>query len=146
MTYTKSHRNTRTTTRTNATSYRTTPSWSPTQFRSIGRNIQQTIGSFRNIQTQFNGATKVTAFSPTSANKWIKYVNNGTYIYKFNHNEFCRFFGARFNNWTTPNSACRFLRNRFGAGIKDVTRGKGGCWLIAATPTVTARPFSTYKW
>lgn len=141
------NRNYTTTRRSNTTSgYRSPAGYPTSQFRNIGRNIQQTISSFRNIQTQWTGTTKVTAFSPTAANKWIRYVNNGTYIYKFTNSDFCRHFGSRFNSPTTTSSACRFLRNKFGAGIKDVTRGKGGCWLIAATPNVTARPFSTYKW
>lgn len=121
--------------------------YSPTQFKSVNKNIQQWIGSFRNIRTQFNGAGRVSAFSPTGVNKWIKFVNSGAFIYKFTNVDFCNKFSNSFSSPTTsPTDACRNLKRKFGSGIKAVTRGKGGCWLIAASPTVSGSPFSTYKW
>lgn len=121
-------------------------SYAPTQFKNASKCIQQSIGSFRNIATQFNGAGKVTAFSPTTVNKWIKYVNDGTFVYKFTNEQFRRYFGARFNMPTNPNYAARVLKNRYGAGIKDVARGKGGSWLVAASGSMSSGPFKNYKW
>ena len=155
---TKSYSRTRRTTRGNWNNRtRTSPSasrpsassrtYSPTQFKNVNKNIQQWIGSFRNIRTQFNGAGRVSAFSPTGVNKWIKFVNSGAFIYKFTNVDFCKKFSNSFSSPTTsPTAACRNLKRKFGTGIKAVTRGKGGCWLIAATPTVSGRPFSNYKW
>ncbi len=120
--------------------------YSPTQFKNATKCIQQSIGSFRNIATQFSGAGKVTAFSPTTVNKWIKYVNGGTCVYKFTNEQFCRYFGTRFHTPTSPMYAARYLKNRFGAGIKDVARGKGGSWLVAASANVSSGPFKNYKW
>lgn len=103
------------------------------------------MGSYRNVYTQFTGAGMKTSFSPTTANRWMRYVNNGVQVYKFNNIDFCRYFG---NRWAqgTPKSAYRYLRNHYGNTIKDVTRGKGNCWLIATTRTPTARPFLNYNW
>lgn len=135
-----------TTTTGNPSNNWTTRSYSPSSFKNVQRNIQQRIGSFRNINAQFSGNGKVTAFSPTGVNKWITYINNGNCVYKFTNADFCRKFGTSFNSPTTITSATRTLRAKYGAGIKDVTRGKGGCWLIAATPNVNSGPFNSYKW
>ena len=120
-------------------------SFSPARFSNTGKEIQARIGSFRNINSQLSGAGKVTAFSPTTVNKWIKFVNNGTRVYKFKNNDFCKYFGS---NWSSsnPTAAQRWLTQKFGTGIKAVTRGKANCWLIAATNNVTGRPFTNYSW
>lgn len=123
----------------------TTRSYSPTQFSTARREIQAKIGSYRTLNEQFSGAGKVTAFSPNTCSKWISYVDSGCNVFKFTNNEFCRFFGTQMNN-CPPSFAFRTLRNKCGTGIKAVTRGKNNCWLVAATPRVTARPFSTYTW
>jgi sugar/nucleoside kinase (ribokinase family) len=140
---------TRRTNTTNSFSYGNSTNWNPTayspnRFSTCRETITCKIESFRTINEQFRGNGKVTAFSPTTAGRWINYVNDGCNIYKFSNNDFCRSF--RFASYASPTRAFRQLRNKFGNGIKAVTRGKGGCWLIAATPRVTARPFSTYNW
>ena len=122
-----------------------TTSYNPKQYNKYRESIQAKIGSYKTLNQQFTGAGKVTAFSPTNANKWIKYVDQGTLIYKFNNQQFMNFWGATWNE-PTPTAACRYLKNKYGAGIKAVTRGKGNNWLVAATPRVTARPFSNYTW
>lgn len=117
----------------------------PTQFTTCKKEIQQRVGSYRNISGQFSGTGKVQAFSPSIANRWIKFVDDGCRVFKWTNSEFCRHFGKQ---WTsgTPTAAFRFLRGKFGASVKAVTRGKGGCWLIAATNRVNGRPFNTYSW
>lgn len=135
---------------TSSSSPSTRSSWNPTtyspsKFSNCREEITAKIGSFRAINQQFAGASKVTAFSPSTANKWINYVNDGCNVYTFSSSQFGRLFG---NQWThtTPTNAFRYLRNRYGTGIKAVTRGKNNTWLIAATDRVTARPFSNYTW
>lgn len=122
-----------------------TTSYSPNKYTNCKKEIQAKIGSYRTLHQQFSGANKVTAFSPTGANKWIKYINQGAWVYKFPNTQFCRFFGTNWNN-ATPTAAYRYLRHKYGPGIKAVTRGKGNNWLVAATPKVTARPFYNYNW
>ncbi|MCH7870955.1 MAG: hypothetical protein IID33_04575 [Planctomycetes bacterium] len=124
------------------------PTYSPNKYKSVNKNLQQWIGSFRNIRTQFSGAGPVSAFSPTGVNKWIKYVNTGSFVYKFTNADFCKKFSSALNSNSNPTTtaAQRHLTKKFGAGIKGITRGKGGCWLIAATPNVSGGPFSSYKW
>jgi hypothetical protein len=122
-----------------------TTSYSPTKYTNYKKELQAKIGSYRTINQQFTGAGKVTAFSPTGANKWINYVNQGAWVYKWNNAQFCRYFGTHWNN-ATPNAAYRYLKQKYGAGIKAVTRGKGNYWLVAAMPKVNARPFYTYNW
>jgi hypothetical protein len=122
-----------------------TTTYSPNKFSTQRNEITAKIGSFRTINQQVTGAGKVKAFSPATCSKWIGLVNDGCNVYKFTHNEFCRHFGSQFN-YCTPTAAQRILSNRFGQGIKGVTRGKGNTWLVAATDRVTARPFSTYNW
>lgn len=122
-----------------------TSSYSPTQFTNVCNTMQQRMGSYRTLYTQCKGPGKVTSFSPTTANKWIKFINSGALVYKFTNIECARWFGSQFNH-TTPSSAYRIMRQRFGSGIKAVTRGKGNCWLVAATQSVTARQFSNYSW
>ena len=139
-------------TRTNTTSGNWTPSaaYSPTKFKNCHQEVVAKIGSFRTINQQFTGAGKVTAFSPTTANKWIKYVNTGCRVYKFNNNEFSRYFGKYFGTTGAvtgaPTTALKKLQKQFGAGIKAITRGKGSNWLIAATPNVNGHPFNNYNW
>jgi len=129
------------------TNYRTNTgfSYNPSRFNTITKDIQARITSYRNLDQQFRGPGMVTWFSPTTANKWLKYVNNGAYVYKFTQNSFCRYFGQQWLT-ATPTTAYRWLRQKYGAGIKGVTRGKGNCWLVAATNRVTARPFNNYNW
>ena len=129
---------------TNRTNY-TTTTYSPNKYNTYKKSLQAKIGSYRTINQQFTGMGKVTAFSPTGANKWIKYVDQGAWVYKFNNQQFTKFFGTNWND-PTPTAACRYLQKKFGTGIKAVTRGKGNYWLVAATPKLTARPFSNYTW
>ena len=126
-------------------SWSPTTSYSPTKYNTYKKEIQAKIGSYRTITQQFSGVGKVTAFSPSGANTWIRYVNQGAWVYKFNNVQFCRHFGS---NWsrTTPTAAFRYLKRKYGAGIKAVTRGKGSNWLVAAMPKVTGSPFHNYSW
>lgn len=126
-------------------SYRTGTSYSPTQFSNVRDQISQRMCSYRTIFTQCSGPGKVTWFSPTTANKWVKMINNGCLVYKFNNPDFCRSFGAQFRNCNTT-TAFRTLRQRFGTGIKAVCRGKNNCWLICASTNVSGRPFNNYNW
>jgi hypothetical protein len=103
------------------------------------------MGSYRNVYSQITPAGSKTSFSPTNANKWMKYVHNGNLVYKFNTAQFSRYFGSRWNQ-STPTAARQWMRKKFGAGIKDVTRGKSNCWLVATTKNVTRQPFSNYNW
>jgi hypothetical protein len=104
--------------------------------------------SYRTIYTQFSGPGKSTVFSPTTAHKWINYINTGCRIYKFSNKDFTRHFGNQWENpkFNNPNTCYRWMRQKFGAGVKAVTRGRANTWLVAATPNVCARPFQTYTW
>jgi len=120
-------------------------SYSSTKFSSCRETITAKIGSLRAINQQFTGAGKVTAFSPTNAGKWINMVNDGANVYTFSNSDFCRNFGRQLNT-ATPTFAFRWLKNKFGTGIKAVTRGKSGNWLVCATPRVSGRAFTSYNW
>lgn len=122
-----------------------TTTYSPNKFVNCRQEITAKIQSFRAINQQFSGVGKVTAFSPSVANKWISYVNDGCNVYTFTNQQFCRLFGSQ---WSigSPSNAQRYLRNRYGTGIKAVARGKGNVWLIAANSRISARPFSNYNW
>ncbi|MFO0840433.1 MAG: hypothetical protein U1D55_18145 [Phycisphaerae bacterium] len=139
--------NTRRTNRTNTTSSRTGSSttYSSSKFTNTRREIQQRITSYRTLNEQVSGASSVTAFSPSAANKWVRFVDNGANVFKFNNNEFSRFFGTQTSRGNAT-VAFRTLRRKYGAGIKAVTRGRNNTWLVAASTNVTARPFSTYNW
>lgn len=120
--------------------------YSPSKFSTARQEVQAKICSFRAIQQQFNSsASRVTAFSPSGANKWIRLVNTGARVYTFGGSQFSRYFGQRWNQ-ASPTTAFKLLRRRFGASIKAVTRGKGNNWLVAATPSVSSRPFTGYNW
>lgn len=135
----------RTWNRTNRANTTTTtyPINSP-RFSPAKHECQWRIGSYRNVYSQFTGAGK-TFFSPTNANKWLRYINNGGQVYKFNNKDFCRYFGSQ---WTqnTPRAAFRYLKQRFGSTIKDVTRGKANCWLVATSKPPMKGPFTNYNW
>lgn len=120
-----------------------TTGYSPNQFKTQRTEITAKIGSFRTLNSQVTGAGKVTTFSPTTAQKWINFVNTGARVYKFNNNQVARYCGT-----TTPttNTAFRCLRSKFGAGIKAVARGRGNTWLVAATSKVNSGPFGAYNW
>lgn len=118
--------------------------YSSNKYNTFRREIEARIGSYRAINQQFSG-NSVTAFSPAGASKWMKLVSTGTRVYTFSPYEFCRYFGSQWNTGT-PTAAFRFLRKKFGSGIKAVTRGRGNNWLVAASNNVSGRPFSTYQW
>ncbi len=128
-----------------STGTRSSTSYSPTQYSTARNEIQARVGSYKNLNSQFTGSGRVTAFSPTTANRWIKLVNNGARVFKFSNKEFTQKFGARFGEFT-PTAACRELRKKFGQGVKAVTRGKGSNWLVACSPNISARPFGSYNW
>ena len=130
---------------TSAGSSRMPTSYSPTKYTTSKKELVAKIGSYRTLNQQFTGAGKVTAFSPSGANKWIKYVDQGAWIYKWNNAQFCRYFGTDWKD-STPTAAMRYLKQKFGSNIKAVTRGKGNHWLVAAMPKITARPFYNYNW
>lgn len=136
--------------RTGPTARRTTSNWqsyacnSP-RFRTAKQECQWRIGSYRNVYSQFTPAGTKTIFSPSAANKWMKYINNGALVYRFNNAQFSKYFGTRWT-YSSPTATRQWMRRKYGPGIKDVTRGKGNCWLVATTKNVTARPFGTYNW
>ncbi|MFH1745458.1 MAG: hypothetical protein ABIG44_00275 [Planctomycetota bacterium] len=114
-------------------------------FKPARNECEWRIGSYRTVYTQFTGPAKQTIFSPTTANKWLKYVNSGYRVYKFTNQQFNKYFGEQ---WTTksPTACYRWMKQQYGAGIKAVTRGKANAWLIAATPKVNQGPFGNYTW
>jgi len=120
-------------------------SYSPTQFNNVREQCQQRVTSYRTIASQCSGPGRVNWFSPSTANKFVRYVNSGCLVYKFSNPEFCRSFGRQFSN-TNNATAFRLLKNKFGSGIKAVTRGKNNCWLVCASTNVNGRPFSQYNW
>lgn len=140
--------------RTNRTSnWRTKRTYTPSSYYSCSspkfspaRNeCQWRIGSYRNVYSQFTGAGTRTCLSPATASRWMRYINNGVRIYKFNTNQFSRYFGSHWAR-VSPQTARQYLKRKFGASIKDVTRGKGNCWLIATTKGISGRPFNNYSW
>ena len=120
-------------------------SYSPTMYGNVRKELKWRICSYRTLHSQFSGPNKVTAFSPTIANKWLKWVNTGARIYKFSNNDFCKYFGQQWYG-ASPTAAFRWMKQKYGPGIKGVTRGKANSWLVAATSNFTARPFSNYNW
>jgi hypothetical protein len=133
-----------TTTKRNTWNSPSYPCNSP-KFSGPKNECQWRIGSYRNVYSQFTGAGNKTVFSPTIANKWVRYVNNGVQVYKFTNKDFCRYFGMRWAT-ATPTAARKYLYGKYGSKIKDVVRGKGNCWLVATTKTPTVRPFTNYNW
>lgn len=119
--------------------------YSPSKYSNIREQLQQRAASYRTLYSECSGPGMVTCFSPTTAKSWVRFVDNGCNIYRWNNNEFVRNFGSQFSSFNNT-TAFRTLRQRFGAGIKAVTRGKGNCWLVAATDSVSARPFTNYTW
>lgn len=127
-------------------STRNTTTYSPNspQFNPIKTECQARIGSYKNVYSQFSGSGK-TIFSPSIANRWLRFCNNGTLVYKFTNPQFVRCFGSSASNLSSV-QCTKFFQRRFGVGIKAVCRGNSNCWLVAATPNVTATPFRNYDW
>lgn len=115
------------------------------KFKPIKDECQWRMGSYRNVYAQFTGTGMKTYFSPTTANKWVRYVNNGVQVYKFTNKDFTKHFGAKWS-YATPTTTRKYLTQKFGSSIKDVTRGKGNCWLVAASKTPSSHPFNNYRW
>lgn len=134
---------------TSALNWTPTTAYSPTKFTNCRKQICAKIASFRTIHQQIAPSGKVVAFSPTTANKWINLVNQGAVVFKFSNQQFTRFFGKYFTknprSATTPSGVFKTLQKQFGNGIKAVAKGKGGNWLIAAVPNISARPFQNYN-
>lgn len=126
------------------TSSQTSRGYSPSQFSDVRQQIQCRLGSFRTLNSQVSGAGRVTAFSPSVANRWVKFVDQGARVFKFSGREVNRWFGARHDTNTWSNAAAfKWLRWKFGSGIKAVTRGKSGTWLVAASSKLNTGPFRT---
>ncbi len=123
----------------------TTWSCNSPRFHTLRNQFQWRIGSYQNVYNQFTTGRK-TVFSPNTANRWMRYVNNGVQVYEFTHRNFVRFFGPNLAN-QSPTTIHRYLAYRYGKStIKDVARGNNNTWLIATTRTPTARPFRNYNW
>ena len=114
-------------------------------FKQARSECQWRIGSYRTVYSQFGGNAKQTVFSPTTANKWMKYVTNGYCIYKFNNKDFYKYFGDQWHT-KSPTACYRWMKQNYGTGIKAITRGQANTWLIAATPNVNKGPFKNYNW
>ncbi len=142
--FSSSYYNTNSNTNTNNRTNNPT-GYSQSLFSNQRKNVSAKLGSFRTIKQQFTGAGKVTAFSPSALNKWIGWINDGANVYSFTNAQFGKAFGPRLANFP-PAATFRFLKQKFGSGIKAVTRGKSNTWLVCASPKVTARPFANYNW
>jgi len=114
-------------------------------FKRIRDECQWRMYSYRNVYSQFTGAGTQTTFSPTNANKWLKFVHTGCRVYKFASKDFYKYFGTQWQT-QTPTACFRWMKKQYGPGIKAVSKGNGTSWLVAATQTVTGRPFRTYNW
>jgi len=114
-------------------------------FKNVRDECQWRMGSYRTVWSQFTGAGQRTPFSPTNANRWLRYVNSGYRVYKWTPKDFYRYFGQQWQQ-QTPTSCYRWMRRKYGACIKDITRGAGNCWLVATSPSVTGYPFQSYRW
>lgn len=123
----------------------TAVSWPTTKFNATKKQIQQTIGSYKALNSQFSGNSTKNFFTPTTAQKWIKFVGSGACVYKFTNQQFCKYFGGQWNNNPSTTAAFSYLKKNFGAGIKGVCRGKGNTWLVAATK-INGGPFKNYNW
>ena len=133
--------------KTTTTRIKKTPTFTKNSpaFKRVRMECEKRIGSYRSVYTQFTGAGVTTPFSPTLANKWVKYVNNGWHVYYWSNKDFCKHFGTQWNNGT-PTACYRWMKQKYGSCIKAITRGKGTSWLVAVTPNITARPFNNYNW
>lgn len=130
----------------NTTTTTSKTAWNPSKFGSVRQDLQCRIGSYQNIYSQVSGQKNVTTFSPTTATRWTNMVNKGARVYKFNTQQIKTGFG---NQWTpdlSPNTAARFLRQKYGNGIKAVAKGRGNTWLVATTTTINKGPFKNYNW
>jgi len=143
--YTKTGTKTARTTRTTRSHSPTTYSCTAVAYKRPRQECQWRLGSYKNVYSLFNGAAKQTMFSPTNVNKWVKFINNGYRVYKFSTSDFGKYFGSQWNT-NSPTACQKWMKHKYGSGIKAVARGSQNTWLIAATPTITARPFQTYNW
>lgn len=134
------------TSRTSRSSTTNSSTWSPNspQFKPIKNQCQAWIGSYKNVYSQINTSSK-TSLSPTVANRFVKLINNGSFVYKFSNPQFTQKFGQTAKD-LSPTQATKFLQKKFGAGVKSVARGNANCWLVAATPNVQKGPFKSYNW
>lgn len=123
----------------------TTYACSSPRFKTVRDECQWRMGSYRNVFSQFTPAGTKTVFSPSAANKWTRYVNSGVRVYKYNSQQFSRYFGAKWAHYS-PTTIKNYLRKKYGVAVKDVIRGKGNCWLVATTKSITGRPFNNYNW
>jgi hypothetical protein len=114
-------------------------------FKYVREECQWRMGSYRTVWSQFAGAGQRTPFSPTNANKWLRYVNSGYRVYKWTPKDFYRYFGQQWHQ-ESPTACYRWMRRKYGTCIKDITRGAGNCWLVATSPHVTGYPFQNYHW
>ncbi len=114
-------------------------------FKSVRTECQWRMGSYRSVYTQFAGGGQRTTFSPTNANKWLRYVNSGYRVYKWTPKDFYRYFGHQWQQ-ETPTACYRWMRRKYGTCIKAITRGTGNCWLVATGQNVSGYPFQQYHW
>lgn len=114
-------------------------------FKPVRTECEWRMGSYRTVYSQFSGAAKQTVFSPTAANKWMKYVNSGYRVYKFSNLDFYKHFGNQWN-YKSPAACQRWMKQNYGHGIKAITRGRANSWLVATTQYINKGPFKNYTW
>jgi len=81
------------------------------KFKGLRNECQWRMGSYHNVYSQFTGTGQKTTISPTIANRWMKYVNNGVQVFNLTDGTWTkgRFFGVFTevfgNNSTSNNTA-----------------------------------------
>jgi hypothetical protein len=83
--------------------------------------------------------------SPAQISKFANLVNKGANIHKVTGRQIAK-WSKSYSNVTTPTTAMKALKYRFGAAVKGVTFGpSSGNFLVATASTIKGKPFKFPK-
>lgn len=149
----RSSSGTRSTNRRRATSNyggygRTTGSRSKTSsgsFTTIRSQIENKINAYQHLYATTKSPNTKWSPSPAQITKFCNLVNKGANVYKVTGRQIAK-WSKTYNNVTSPATAMKALKNRFGAAVKGVTFGPtSGNFLVATASTHKGKPFKFPK-
>lgn len=121
------------------------PKASSGSFTTIRNQIENKINAFQQLYATTQSPNTKWSPSPAQITKFCNLVNKGANVYKVTGRQIAR-WSKNYNSVTTPTTAMKALKNRFGTAVKGVTFGPtNGNFLVATASTIKGKPFKFPK-
>lgn len=109
-------------------------------FNTIRNDLQTKICSYQFLFATTKGGKKSWCPTPATISKFTNLVNKGAVIHKVTGQQVAKWAHTH-KPYTSPTSAYKALKSRFGSAVKGVTYGPGGNFLVATSNFHKGKPF-----